>query len=354
MTSHDSNSLEKFLQDASERLQYLREYAALPVEPQSTSGDLVRLYEAAHELDESASRWGFPLFSEIAGRLAHIFQYARKAQLSPDTYEPLTEFLADAISVLEFDLLQISAEGNETVDDIAAFKHRYAFAFGGVTTSPSDLGEDLPAGPGAGALDSLPLSDGTLADDLPEDDDVSRDVLDFFIPEAEEHLQIATQCLLGLESNPDPQEIHRLFRSVHTIKGSAAQVGLRRLGAVAHRLEDLIGQLRDGALHCSAEITDVCLQTVDALRKFLHQQWTSDDEMRSTVGPLLAQMVGLGSGRTPRRFRQPGGCCSGSSLGNRSLDRLACERIVRRASENWRTRRAGKIRRGFLSRASTA
>jgi chemosensory pili system protein ChpA (sensor histidine kinase/response regulator) len=292
MTSHDSNSLEKFLQDASERLQYLREYAALPVEPQSTSGDLVRLYEAAHELDESASRWGFPLFSEIAGRLAHIFQYARKAQLSPDTYEPLTEFLADAISVLEFDLLQISAEGNETVDDIAAFKHRYAFAFGGATTSPADLGKDLPAGPGADARDSLPLSDSTLADDLPEDDDVSRDVLDFFIPEAEEHLQIATQCLLGLESNPDPQEIHRLFRSVHTIKGSAAQVGLRRLGAVAHRLEDLIGQLRDGALHCSAEITDVCLQTVDALRKFLHQQWTSDDEMRSTVGPLLAQMVG--------------------------------------------------------------
>src|SRR4029077_20791952 len=159
MTSHDSNSLEQFLQDASERLQYLREYAALPVEPQSTSGDLVRLYEAAHELDESASRWGFPLFSEIAGRLAHIFQYARKAQLSPDTYEPLTEFLADAISVLEFDLLQISAEGNETVDDIAALKHRYALAFGGATTPPAALGEDLPAGPGAHARDSLPLSD---------------------------------------------------------------------------------------------------------------------------------------------------------------------------------------------------
>ncbi len=115
--------------------------------------------------------------------------------------------------------------------------------------------------------------------------------LDFFIPEAEEHLQIATQCLLGLESNPAAEEIHRLFRSVHTIKGSAAQVGLRRLGAVAHRLEDLIGQLRDGAMQPSAEIMDVCLQTLDALRKFLHRQWTSDDEMRSTVGPLLASMA---------------------------------------------------------------
>jgi len=291
MTPHDPNSLEQFLQDASERLQYLREYAALPVEPQSTSDDLARLYDAAHELSESASRWGYPLFADIAGRLAHVFQYARKAQLSPDTYGPLTEFLADAISVLEFDLLQISAEGSETADDIAAFKHRYAFAFGVVTITPSAIGDDLSSGRGTEARDSLPLSEGNLADDLPEDDDVPREVLDFFIPEAEEHLQIATQCLLGLESNADPEEIHRLFRSVHTIKGSAAQVGLRRLGAVAHRLEDLIGQLRDGALHSSAEITDACLQTVDALRKFLHRQWASDDEMRSTVGPLLSRMA---------------------------------------------------------------
>jgi chemosensory pili system protein ChpA (sensor histidine kinase/response regulator) len=291
MTAHDSNSLEQFLQDASERLQYLREYAALPVEPQSTSDDLARLYDAAHELAEAATRWSYPLFADIAGRLAHVFQYARKAQLSPDTYGPLTEFLADAISVLEFDLLQISSDSTETAEDIAAFKHRYAFAFAGVSASPAVLEDDIYSGRETEERDVPPLSESNLADDLPEDDDVPREVLDFFIPEAEEHLQIATQCLLGLESNPAAEEIHRLFRSVHTIKGSAAQVGLRRLGAVAHRLEDLIGQLRDGALRPSAEITDVSLQSLDALRKFLHRQWMSDEEMRSTVGPLLARIA---------------------------------------------------------------
>jgi chemosensory pili system protein ChpA (sensor histidine kinase/response regulator) len=290
MTTHDSSPLEQFLQDASERLQYLREYAALPVEPQSSNDDLVRLYDAAHELSDASSQRGYPLFAEISGRLAHVFQYARKAQLSADTYGPLTEFLADAISVLEFDLLQISSDGNETVEDIASFKHRYAFAFGGVATAQSLPAEELTSSLDVDALDSRVQPASNLAEDLPEDDDVPREVLDFFIPEAEEHLQIATQCLLGLESNPDPEEIHRLFRSVHTIKGSAAQVGLRRLGAVAHRLEDLIGQLRDGALRPSPEITDVCLQSVDALRKFLHRQWTSDDEMQSTVGPLLTRI----------------------------------------------------------------
>ncbi len=291
MTSQDSSSLEQFLQDASEHLQYLREYAALPVEPQSSGDDLVRLYDAAHELTESASRWGYPLFSEIAGRLAHVFQYARKAQLSPDTYGPLTEFLADAISVLEFNLLQISSDGKETADDIAAFKHRYAFAFRDASSPDSLDPEQESTDAGLGARKSAHLTENNLADDLPDDDDVPREVLDFFIPEAEEHLQIATQCLLGLESNATADEINRLFRSVHTIKGSAAQVGLRRLGAVAHRLEDLIGLLRDGALQSSADITDVCLQTVDALRKFLYRQWTSDEEMTSTVGPLLARIT---------------------------------------------------------------
>src|SRR4030088_2480238 len=291
MTPHDSSSVEQFLQDASEHLQYLREYAALPVEPQSSGDDLARLYDAAHELTESASRWGFPLFSEIAGRLAHVFQYARKAQLSPDTYGPLTEFLADAISVLEFNLLQISSDGKETVEDIAAFKHRYAFAFRGMSSTERVEIEQETSDAGAGAQNLATATESNLADDLPEDDDVPREVLDFFIPEAEEHLQIATQCLLGLESNTNAEEINRLSRSVHTIKGSAAQVGLRRLGALAHRLEDLIGLLRDGALQSSPEITDVCLQSVDALRKFLYRQWTSDVEMRGTVGPLLARIT---------------------------------------------------------------
>src|SRR5579863_549616 len=172
MTPHYSNSLEQFLQDASERLQFLREYAALPVEPTSTSDDLVKLYDAAHELDEAATRWGYPLFADISGRLAHVFQYARKAQLSPDTYGPLTEFLADAISVLEFDLLQISSNGSETADDIAAFKHRYAFAFGGMTASASEVGEELSADSGTDAPDSLSLPESNLADELPDDDDV--------------------------------------------------------------------------------------------------------------------------------------------------------------------------------------
>ena len=124
MIPHDANSLEQFLQDASERIQLLRECGGLPIESQSPQEDLARLHEAAHALTQSAAIAGFPLFSEISSKLAHVFQYARNTELSPDTCGPLTEFLADAVTVLEFDILQIVADGQETVEDIAAFKHR--------------------------------------------------------------------------------------------------------------------------------------------------------------------------------------------------------------------------------------
>jgi chemosensory pili system protein ChpA (sensor histidine kinase/response regulator) len=280
MIPHDANSLEQFLQDASERIQLLRECGGLPIESQSPQEDLARLHEAAHALMQSAATAGFPLFSEIASKLAHVFQYARNTELSPDTCGPLTEFLADAVTVLEFDILQIVADGQETVEDIASFKHRYAFAFPAAAVEPEPV---QSAGVSVGESSRVEL--------FPDDDEVPKEVLDFFVPEAEEHLHVATQCLLTLESNPSAEEIHRLFRSVHTIKGSAAQVGLRRLSTMAHRLEDLIGQLRDGAMTPSGEIIEVCLQTIDVLRKFLQHDWTSDEEMYATVTPLLARIT---------------------------------------------------------------
>ncbi len=292
MSTSGPESLELFLQEASENLQYLREYSGILQEAQTKPEDLERLYIAAHTLSGTSASYGFPLFSEIASKIAHIFQYALNATLGPDTFGPLTEFLADAISVLEFDLLQISSSGTETVGDIAAFKQRYSFAF------PPAVVDEPPEGAAAADVDTgepIPgvFPSGSYVDQLPADGEVPKEVLEFFVPEAEEHLQAVTECLLALEGRPNPEEIHRLFRSMHTIKGSAAQVGLHRLSTVAHRVEDLIGQLREGALSPSAEVVDLCLESVDTLKKFLHRDWSSDAAMRETVEPLLVRIAEL-------------------------------------------------------------
>ena len=304
MSGPNQESIELFLQEASENLQYLREYSGLLQEPHTRPEDLEKLYIASHTLAGTSASYGFPQFSEVAAKMAHIFHYAMNAVLTPDMHGPLTEFLSDAISVLEFDLLQISSSGAETTGDIAAFKQRYAFAFP-AAPAPEAAAEANTESVGSGEPIPTIFPAQSFVDRLPEDGEVPDEVLEFFIPEAEEHLQAVTECLLALEGNPNADDINRLFRSMHTVKGSAAQVGLHRLSAVAHRVEDLIGRLRDGVLQPSPEIVDLFLQSVDVLKNFLHRQWPSDAEMAATVDPLLARISELAPEEVPDEVREP-------------------------------------------------
>ncbi|PYT64922.1 MAG: hypothetical protein DMG39_30670, partial [Acidobacteria bacterium] len=293
MSTPDREAVEVFLQEAAEHLQYLREYVSVLQDVEPKHEDLERLYIAAHTLGGTSASYGFPRFSEIAGKLAHVFQYALNAPLGEDLHGPLTEFLSDGISLLETDLLEISDTGHENVEDIAAFKERYRFAF---PTEPPPLNLAQPEAPSPLAEEETgepapAAPTGSYFDALPADDEVPDEILEFFQPEAEEHLQVVSDCLISLEGNNNPEEINKLFRAIHTIKGSAAQVGLKRLGGIAHRVEDLIGRLREGEIEPSPAVVDLCLESVDLLKKTLHRQWADETEMRTGVDSLLGRIA---------------------------------------------------------------
>src|SRR5713226_2007461 len=282
-----------FLQEASENLQYLREYVSVLQDVEPRREDLERLYISAHTLSGTSASYGFPRFSEIAGKLAHVFQYALNAPLGSDLHGPLTEFLSDGISLLETDLLEISDTGKESLDDIGVFKERYRFAF---PAEPPPLNLSQPESRERFAAEELlegvvAAATGSYFDALPMDDVVPDEILEFFQPEAEEHLQVVSDCLISLEGNNNPEEINKLFRAIHTVKGSAAQVGLKRLGGIAHRIEDLIGRLRDGEMEPSPAVVDLCLESIDVLKKTLHRQWTDEAEMRTGVDSLLGRIA---------------------------------------------------------------
>ena len=296
MSTPDRDAVELFLQEAAGHLQYLREYVSVLQDISPRHEDMERLYIAAHTLSGTSASYGFPRFSEVASKLAHVFQYALNASLGEDLHGPLTEFLSDGISLLETSLLEISDTGQENVEDVASFKERYRFAFP-VEPPPLNLGmrqAQLPSSSEAtsGSVETPPTGlTGSYYDALPSDDEVLSEILEFFQPEAEEHLQIVSDCLLSLEGNNNPEEINRLFRAIHTVKGSAAQVGLRRLGGIAHRVEDLIGRLRDGEIEPSPSVVDLCLESVDVLRKTLHRGWVDEAQMRTRVDSLLGRIA---------------------------------------------------------------
>ncbi|HXZ19867.1 MAG TPA: hybrid sensor histidine kinase/response regulator [Candidatus Acidoferrales bacterium] len=290
MSEQEQLTLDQFLESASERLQFLREYSSLVQEAAPRREEVEKLYEEARWLAGTAAQQGFPLFGEIAGRMAHVFQYALHAELPPEAHGPLVEFLADAITVLEGDLMQIYAEKTETVEDVETFKRRYSFAFAQptvhepaprptVTAEPSYVEQTEETG--------VALSVETL----PEDEDVPAEVLGFFVPEAEEHLQTVTECLLAIESGATAENVHKLFRAMHTIKGSAAQVGLRRVSAVAHRMEDLVGRIRDGSLRATPEVVDLCLESVDVLKRSIHRQWADEETAKAGTQAIVGRLA---------------------------------------------------------------
>src|SRR5580658_9415885 len=91
-----------------------------------------------------------------------------------------------------------------------------------------------------------------------------------FRAEALELLVEFDAALLVLESEPRNEDVvHRVFRAIHTIKGSGATAGFAHLAAVAHKLEEVFDLARAGRLTITGEVVDCGLKACDVLRFIL-------------------------------------------------------------------------------------
>jgi len=87
--------------------------------------------------------------------------------------------------------------------------------------------------------------------------DADEQELQLFLAENEEHLQLLDQSIIQLETTgDDPQLLQRIFRSAHTIKGSAGLIGHQRMMELAHGMENVLDALRAGTLPVTPGIVD--------------------------------------------------------------------------------------------------
>jgi len=87
-----------------------------------------------------------------------------------------------------------------------------------------------------------------------------------FTDESLEQIERIEQGLLELEHGLDAGVVNEVFRAAHTLKGSAATIGHRRMTELTHAMEDLFGAFRSGTLHDVRPFADVLLATIDVLR----------------------------------------------------------------------------------------
>ncbi|NMQ20468.1 hypothetical protein E4P82_15470 [Candidatus Competibacter phosphatis] len=118
-----------------------------------------------------------------------------------------------------------------------------------------------------------------------------------FVAEAGEHLEEIESTLLRLADDPANQDLfNTIFRPVHTIKGASQFMGLTRIAALSHKLEDLLDLLRQGKKSSSPGIVETLIVARDRVAMLVADLANSQTE-ETPVDDLIALLEQIIEGR---------------------------------------------------------
>ncbi len=111
-----------------------------------------------------------------------------------------------------------------------------------------------------------------------------------YLNEAQSLLDEVETCLLDLERNLRNLDlVDRIFRAVHTIKGSGAMFGFERIVDFTHHLETLLEHARQGTVPVTGDLVDAVLASRDHVQALLEGEAEVDPEATAgLVGRLIA------------------------------------------------------------------
>jgi two-component system chemotaxis sensor kinase CheA len=123
---------------------------------------------------------------------------------------------------------------------------------------------------------------------------MNNEFLQEFIEEAKQVLKHLEHSLLELEKRATPEEINNTYRFLHTIKGGAGMFGLHSAERLAHELESVYSDVRDGIRQHDEFILDLALHTVDVLAELI--QGKGDEK---EVEKIIQSINSLKEGNEP-------------------------------------------------------
>ncbi|MGG5873876.1 chemotaxis protein CheA [Pseudomonas peli] len=125
-----------------------------------------------------------------------------------------------------------------------------------------------------------------------------EEILQDFLVEAGEILELLSEQLVELESRPDDMNLlNAIFRGFHTVKGGAGFLQLNELVECCHIAENVFDILRKGERRVDSELMDVVLEALDAVNSMFTEVRERTDLTPATP-ELLAALA---------RLAEPGG-----------------------------------------------
>lgn len=110
-----------------------------------------------------------------------------------------------------------------------------------------------------------------------------------YLDEAREMLSELEEGLLEIEENPDNKEcLARVFRAMHTIKGSGSMFGFEEIARFTHDVETVLDRVRNGEVSFTKELLTLTLQAKDHVHALLQEPPEGTPESRARSDTLLA------------------------------------------------------------------
>lgn len=137
-----------------------------------------------------------------------------------------------------------------------------------------------------------------------------------FRVEAADLLAELDSSMLELETRPqDVDLLNRVFRAIHTIKGSGATAGFKEMAAFTHHVEELFDEARMGRLTIAPEMIDLGLRAKDLIGQLM------EAEDPASLAPSCNELIKLLAHFLPHK--------SGSAVGGSSVSPEAASQVTR-------------------------
>jgi two-component system chemotaxis sensor kinase CheA len=133
-------------------------------------------------------------------------------------------------------------------------------------------------------------------------DNIVRELRQTFRDEAYELLAELESALLELEKDPgDSQQIGRVFRAMHTIKGSGGACEFHEIAAFTHEIETIFDKVRSGKVTATKEIINLTLSVRDVIEAMFNAYYKGGSFDPARVEEILASFRALVPGSAPAK-----------------------------------------------------
>lgn len=271
----DVEILSYFIPEAEEYLQTIDDLVRILRATRDNDDAIYRLFRATHTLKGSAYTVGFQVIGDIARPMEEGMIAVRDKRLV--LTDSMLEVFESATRTVRLLLRRDPQGGYQLQRDIPVLIHQLMQMCEG-TVSVSLLSGG-PTGPDVVSASPV-IPEPVVSVEVPPVDlsdayllpDLDPEALSYFVPEAQEYLELLESNLLRLDKEPQNRElINQLFRTAHTLKGSAYTVGFQSIGDLVHHVEDFMGAVRDGRLVVQSGHTDLILRSVDVVRVLMRR-----------------------------------------------------------------------------------